>query len=220
MSLRTLKESETLGERLKKRREALNLSEKDVVNEIQAPLKYIRGLENDDYSVFSAKIYALGYLKKLIRAIAIEDPQAFLKEFGTEWEVRMFRKNKGLQPLLENRGEKPLVTPLRLGLGIGGVALLGFLLFFGFRLMKFVGTPDFTLEEPRNGMEFTEPVVLVRGRVEKESSLTVNGRELKIDEQGRFDEKIELAPGVHVLEFIVKNRFGKITKETRSVIIK
>lgn len=220
MSLRTLKESETLGERLRKRREALNLSEKDVANEIQAPLKYIRGLENDDYSVFSAKVYALGYLKKFMEAIAIEDPQAFIKEFGTEWEVRMFRKNKEFQPLPENRGQKPLVTPLKLGLGIGGVALVCFLLFFGFRLMKFVSTPDFTLEEPGNGMEFTEPVVSVRGKVEKESSLTVNGRELKIDGEGRFDEKIELAAGVHALEFIARNRFGKITREVRNVIIK
>ena len=103
---------------------------------------------------------------------------------------------------------------------IGGIALVVFLFFFGFRLVRFVGTPDFTLEEPRDGVEFIDPIIFVRGRAEKESSLTVNGRELKIDEFGRFDEQIELASGVHTLEFIVKNRFGKITKEIRNIIIK
>lgn len=220
MSPRTLKESESLGERLKKRRETLNLSEKDLANEVQAPLKYIQGLENDHYDVFSAKVYALGYLKKIMETIAMEDTEQCLKEFSTEWDVRMFRKNKELLPLPENRGEKALVTPMRLGLGVGGIALLAFLFFFGFRLIKFVSTPNFTLDEPKNGVEFTESVISVRGRAEKESSLTVNGRELKIDGEGRFDEKIELASGAHALEFIVQNRFGKITKETRQIIIK
>lgn len=214
------KNVETLGDKLRKRREELDLSIESVAQEIQAPIRYLHALESDSYEVFSAKIYALGYLRKLMEAIAMADTEQGLKEFGTEWDVRTYRKNKEFLPLPENRGEKPLITPVRLGFGVGGVALVLFLAFFGFRLIKFVSTPDFTLEDPREGIELDEPAVSIKGRAEKESSLTVNGRELKIDGEGRFDEKIELASGVHTLEFIVKNRFGKVTKEIRNIVIK
>ncbi|KKT72228.1 MAG: hypothetical protein UW69_C0099G0010 [Microgenomates group bacterium GW2011_GWA2_44_7] len=48
----------------------------------------------------------------------------------------------------------------------------------------------------------------------------MNGREITIDGLGNFEENLELAVGLHILEFLSENRFGKVSKEMRRIIIK
>lgn len=220
MSLKKPHENETLGSRLQKRREALGLSIKDVADEIQTAQKHVLALEEDNYGVFPAKVYATGFLKKILKLLGNEDVETWLTEFNTEWEVRMFRKEKTVVALPENRGEEPFLTPGRLGLITGGVLLLFFLLFLSSQLVNFVGTPGLSINQPEDQTILTHPLVRVRGKTEKESRLTVNGRELRIDGEGNFDEEIELATGLNALEFLVENRFGKKNKEVRYIIVR
>lgn len=215
-----LEKPEAIGERIRKRREELELSARDLAQDIQAPQKFVEAFEKDRYEIFPAKVYASGFLKKLLKAIKFEDPESLLREFNNEWEVQMFRRKKELIPLPLNRGSEPIVTPARLGIGIGAFFLVILVLFLGIRLFRFVGTPNLAIEEPKNESEYAEPFVRVRGRTEKESSLTVNGRELKIDESGRFDEEIEFGAGVYTLQFLSVNRFGKESREARNIVVK
>ncbi|QQG45337.1 MAG: helix-turn-helix domain-containing protein [Candidatus Sungiibacteriota bacterium] len=214
------KDQETLGERLRKRREALGFTLKDVADEIQTAQKHVTALEEDSYDVFPAKVYALGFFKKILNLFGTENKEDWIKEFNTEWEIRMFRKDKTIAPLPENRGDGPYLTPARFGLLIGGMGLLIFLLFLVSQLQNFVGIPKLKVEEPGNQALLEVPMVRVRGSTEKEGRLTVNGRELRVDERGNFDETLELAAGLNALEFQTENRFGKVQKEVRYVIVK
>jgi hypothetical protein len=60
----------------------------------------------------------------------------------------------------------------------------------------------------------------VAGSTEKESSLTVNGRELTLDERGGFNESIELPPGSVSLHFTSRNRFGKTQTVVRNIFVR
>lgn len=214
------KNNDTLGERLRRRREEVGLTPQELAEEVQAPVKFVEALESDEYNVFSAKVYGLGFLKKILVTLAAEDHEDIVKEFGNEWDIRMFRKQKELMPLPGAKKNFSVVTPASLWLGAGGILLLAALVFFGARITRFVGTPGLAIDEPPDNAAYSEPFIPVKGKTEKESSLTVNGRELKIDEQGFFDEILELGSGVHVLEFLVKNRFGSERREVRNVFIK
>lgn len=220
MSPKVIKTEPALGERLQKRREDLHMSREDISHEIQVPLRYIDALEENNFGVFSAKVYAVGFLKKILEVLAVEEKEVYLQEFSNEWEVQMYRSPKELRPLPENRGDYPLVTPARLGFVLGGIFLLMVLAFFGLRLTKHISKPILSIEEPKNQSVFEIPIVQVRGQTEKESQLTVNGRELKIDQNGFFNEGVELPSGLNALEFITKNRFGKEDKEVRYILVK
>lgn len=212
-------ELETVGQRLKKQREALGLSYEDVINEIRVSKKYVQALEDDAYGVFSAKVYAKGFLNKIAGILAIEDKETLLKEFDNEWEVQMFRKNPEITPLPENRGAEPVLTPRRIA-GIAGAGVLVFLLVLvGFRLSYFIRAPELLIQEPGNRVVLPEPLVRIRGKTGKESRLTVNGREITIDAQGNFNEEFELTPGLNVLKITVENRFGKKNEEVRYVLV-
>lgn len=214
------KETLTLGERLRSRREFLGWSVDDLSRETSIPVKYIRALEDDNYSAFSAKVYGLGFLKKALAVLSSENADEFLQEFSREWDVRHYRNPKETLPLPQNRGPEPYLTPRRLGIVSAFLLFLLLLGFLGIRFGAFLSAPKITLEEPKNFIAVSEPAVQLKGRVEKESRLTVNGREIMLDERGNFDETLELAPGVNALEFLIKDRFGKETRAMRYVLVK
>jgi len=214
------KESPTLGGRLKKRRETLGWSIEDISREISITPKYIRAFEEDDYDILPARVYALGFLRKVLTALAFEHPEEFVKEFGNEWEVRHYHAPKELKPLPQNRGLEPYLTPRSLGIGIAVLFFVLFVGYLGFRMINFVDAPLLSIDEPDDKISVTRPVIQIKGRVEKESQLTVNGRGINVDEAGNFNEEFELAAGINALEFLVKDRFGKESRTIRHVLIK
>lgn len=220
MSLRSAKIEESLGGKIRKAREEAGLSIRELSDEVQAPEKYITALEEDNYDVFSAKVYALGYLRKILVALAADHYESLLKEFSAEWEVRTFRTRKEAVPLPENRGDPPFLTPRRIWFGVGALLLVSFLFFSAVRLLDFVGNPELRIDEPQNHATLEEPTILLRGKVEKESLLTVNGREITVDAKGEFNMTYDLASGLNALEFIVKNKQGKESREVRYIVVK
>lgn len=214
------KEQDTLGERLRKRREAIGLSANQIARDIQAPARFLQGLEEDNYEIFPAKVYAKGFLRKFLEVISFPETDNFLKEFDAEWEVRMFRNRRGVSSLPAVNSPSIYLTPRRLGMALGSVALSLILLMLGIQLVRFVSSPAIKLDRPEDRAVLEEPLAQIKGKTEKESQLTVNGREIKIDGSGYFDEIIEVGAGLNELEFLVKDRFGKETKMTRYIIVK
>lgn len=214
------KEQDTLGERIRKRREAMGLSINQIARDIQAPARFLQGLEEDNYEIFPAKVYAQGFLKKMLLAISFPEADNFLKEFDAEWEVRMFRNRREISTLPVRSPSPVYFTPQRLGFIFGGGALFLILLLSGIQFVRFVSSPALRLDEPRDRAVLTEPMVKIKGKTEKESQLTVNGREIKIDGSGFFDELVEVGAGLNALEFLVKDRFGKETSVVRYVLVK
>lgn len=215
-----MNKNETIGERLKKRREELEFNLQDVARRVQISSRLLQALEEDGYEKFSAKVYALGSFKKLLRELAVTDKEEWIKEFDNEWEVRTFRKNKIALPLPENKQKAVYFTPLVFWVMLGMTFFAILLAFAGLRLGYFVSAPRLILNEPREQEVFAESIIRVVGQTEKESRLTVNGRSITIDGQGNFSEEIELGVGLHTLEFRVQNRFGKENKVVRHILVR
>ena len=211
-------ESYTLGKKLAERRVVLGLSIADVANELQVSSKYVEAIEKDLYSAFSAKIYAVGFVKRF--AIALQLPhEEIVRAFNTEWEVEVARK-RVVYPTLGKKSVTPLLTPARIGIGLGGILFILFFSFFISRFAHFIRSPFLDIIEPADKTVIEEPVVSLRGKTEKESHLTVNGREIRIDESGNFNERLQLLSGVNILEFLVHNRFGKEQKVWRYIVVR
>ena len=192
----------------------------ELVSKTQIPKKFLEALEEDRLETFSAKVYALGVLKKALVSLGVQDTENFLQELRSEWDIRNYRSRRELSLLPQNGIQKPLITPGRLGLLAGILFLIFFLGFFGLRFNHFLGTPELSVVLPADESVFEEPIVPIKGKTEKESRLTVNGREVTIDKLGNFGGQLELGAGLHLLEFITQDRFGKEAREVRKVIIK
>lgn len=214
----------SLGDYLRMRREAKRISADEMARELKMAPRYVMALEEGAYHIFPAKIYAHGFLKRSLVFLGVTDEYqqtACMELFQEEW-LEHFPEKKEEPVALPSSTKKYvwLLTPTRLMQALGGTALVVFFVFLGIQLMHFTGAPRLALQEPMDQFVVESPLVQVKGATEKESQLTVNGREVTIDGAGNFDARIDLQPGVNTLEFLVKNRFGKETRVMRSGVVR
>lgn len=217
---------ESIGERLFAYREECGMTIKDVARKLQTSQKFVAALEENRFGAFSAKVYARGFFEKMLLLYArknsgiVSSASSLMKEFDAEWDVFLQKeKRKSVSPAAAPIGA-PLVTPRKLAASIFLTLLILFIAFLSNRIFKFLRAPRISIETPQKETVISEPSIVVRGKTEHESRLTMNGREITVDEQGNFNETIELLAGLNVLEFFVHDRFGKTAKEERYVMVK
>lgn len=71
----------SLGEQLKNARIAKNKSLEEISSETNISKRYLTALEENDYSVFPAQVYASGFLKSYAKFLEI-DPQVVVEEYN------------------------------------------------------------------------------------------------------------------------------------------
>ncbi|MBI2121543.1 MAG: helix-turn-helix domain-containing protein [Candidatus Sungbacteria bacterium] len=214
--------SESLGSRLIALREKEKLTQDQVAREIRAPLSFIEALEEDNYAVFPARVYTEGYFKKYLGLLSLsgEEMENLMRELRIELDVGSISKIRNLAPLRERSTVSRYLYPFKIPVVIGFAAVFIFTSFIVVRLGAFLGKPELSINEPFREAVADDHFTYLRGKVEKESRLTVNGREITIDQYGNFDERFELAAGLNILEFLVEDRFGKMNKEIRYILVK
>jgi hypothetical protein len=69
-----------------------------------------------------------------------------------------------------------------------------------------------------NGAKVTESVQKITGNAKNATNLTLNDREISIDQQGNFDETISLLPGYNVINIKAKDKFGNSDEKNYQLI--
>lgn len=91
--------------------------------------------------------------------------------------------------------------------------------YFLFQANDFIFGPKLSLFSPQDG-ETVRGSVVIAGKTDPRTTLTINGYETYSDEAGIFEESLPLRAGFHIIDVIVKNRFGKESRITRSIVVK
>ncbi len=79
--------------------------------------------------------------------------------------------------------------------------------------------PEITVDSPQNGEVIRDPYINVRGQALNISSLSMNGRQIFTDEKGVFSEGLLLAKGYNIIEIAATDKFGRIRREKRDVVL-
>lgn len=210
----------SVGENLCAWRRSVRLSVEDIASQLNIKSQIITALEAGDYHAFSAYVYAAGHLRRMVDHFAIADGDALVSAFRVEWEEKRGKLNNATYALPRSKRERWYITPRRLFSILGGVMMILFMWLLVTQLVGFTAAPSLRIDEPRQNIVTNIPIIRVRGTTEKESQLTVNGREITMNGNGVFDQEIELIAGLNSLHFLAQNRFGKISEETRYVVVR
>ena len=62
--------------------------------------------------------------------------------------------------------------------------------------------------------------ITIQGETDKENRLEANGKEIKVNEQGKFNDTILLSNGVNTITLSTTKKHGKTTVVTRHVVVK
>lgn len=195
---------------------ALGMGIDDVAREARVSAQYIRALEESAYHLFPAKVYAQGAVRRMSRVFESADADALVAILNREWPQE---PPPGTYRASGAPRAAARFTPRSVGALAAAVFVLFLFGFWGLRVLAFAAPPVLVIENPPDRSRAGTPVISIRGRTEKESALTVNGREMRIDERGNFSEDIELQIGVNVLRFVSESRFGKTSEEARYVLV-
>lgn len=95
-----------------------------------------------------------------------------------------------------------------------GAIVVALVYYAHFQSRALLDGPHVAFTTPQNGAVLERGVVAVEGRVERISFLTLNGRQIFVDENGVFTEELILLPGHNIMELRAIDRFGRTAVET------
>ena len=91
--------------------------------------------------------------------------------------------------------------------------------YFLYQARGYLLGPQIFIESPKIGEIVSNSYLEVKGRVLNFSSLSLNGRQIVTDEKGNFNEGLLLARGYNIIELTAADKFGRVKKEKREVIL-
>ena len=101
----------------------------------------------------------------------------------------------------------------------------GFSIFFIFMIIYgILGSKDLIFGvkirnvDLKDGATVTDNILKVTGTAKNAINLTLDGREITVDEQGNFKETIALLPGYNIINIKAKDKFGYVDEKNYKLI--
>ncbi|MEK7227340.1 MAG: hypothetical protein AAB641_00390 [Patescibacteria group bacterium] len=97
-----------------------------------------------------------------------------------------------------------------------------FVLFFLYVLFQarfLILGPQVWINYPKDGETVVSPVVVMKGVARNAAWLTLNGRQIFTDENGLWNEKLIVSPGLSIITARVIDRFGREKSKSIRIIL-
>lgn len=91
---------------------------------------------------------------------------------------------------------------------VAGIVIL--ILAYGlFQARNLISGPEIVISTPENGESVNDPLVVVSGIATNINSITLNDRQIFIDKQGNFSEKLLVPEGYTIIKVAAQDKFGR-----------
>jgi cytoskeletal protein RodZ len=211
-------DSETVAEQLRSQRQHYGYKLEKAAKELGINIKYLEALEKGDFNSLPSGVYGNNFLREYAMFLKL-DPRPLLRLFDAEVTAT---KEKSQQELFAKQVVKARyfwATPKIIKNLLIAVAVAMCLWFLAYRLEKIVSPPQLTLSSPDNNIITKERSILVKGRAESETELTVNAEAVLLDLQGNFEKQVELKAGINTIIITAEKKFGRKTIVKRQVLV-
>ncbi len=195
----------TVGELLKKSREAKGINLSEVEKNIRVRAKFLKEIENNNWSVFPSQIYIAGIIKNYANFLGL-DSKKMLSFFRRDYE----RKEEAR---FRTRVAASYLTPETRKIVSFGLALLFLFIvfFFALQLKNYFSPPKLVLLSPKTDHFTIENKIKIVGRTEKETMIMIFGERIYQNKEGIFEYQFPLQPGKNELVIELTGANGKKT---------
>lgn len=208
----------SLGMILHDIRESKSLGLQAVALRLKIDRRQLEALENDDYYVFPAHVYARGTFEKYADFLGLDRDEA-LHLFEDMWKKERVsdvlsaaprQRNTLLAPSGDRISKKILAGGIvSIILAVGGIGIW----------ITMMRVPAFTFDEPADRTITHERRIVVEGTADPRIELTFNKQPVYIGENGIFQHAVVLQAGVNELVLEGKTRFGKYSHITKYIVV-
>jgi cytoskeletal protein RodZ len=207
-----------LGQLLKCAREKKDVALKTAAEKTRIPEKYLALIENGTFDKLpQAQAYRIAYIRSYAHYLNLDHNEC----------VAQFTREEGLQnaqmihPLKRMRHFPFGSISIFLRNGVAICLLMVFAGYLTWQIRGILEPPALTVFSPAEGTVITSASTLVEGITEAESLLAVNGQEVVMNKDGKFQAELNLVTGLNTITIAsTKKKHRKTTTITRHVIVR
>lgn len=202
----------SVGEIIKKQRLNKGLTIEDIEKKIKIRAKYLQAIENNNWDVFSSKIYIIGILKNYSKFLGIDEKKviAFFRRDYEKKEEISFKKKISSKYL--NPETKIFFKRIFIILG------LFFSFYFGYQLYLYFSPPKAEIISPKKNIFVKEDKIKIVGKTDLYTSIFIFGQRIYQDKEGIFEYDFPLKEGENILIIELTGANGKKTKLEKKFI--
>ncbi|MFH0804998.1 MAG: helix-turn-helix domain-containing protein [Patescibacteria group bacterium] len=215
-SIKSLQRSKTLGERLRKVREEAGLSLGQAAQQTQIRQQYLEALERGTYGLLPGPVYIESFLKRYAGYLGVSSDYviALYRQQDQRTLQREYRQTF-TQPV--HRTVRDIITPRRIRYTLIGLVIAAGLTYLGFEVANIFSPPELAVTRPLEYSTAPESTVMVAGTTQPEARLTINGKQVFLDQGGAFTEQVSLKDGINEITVSAIKERSKATVVVRHV---
>lgn len=210
-----------MGEQLAVARKRQHIGLKAASQRLGIKEEYLRYLEEGNYQKLPGEIYAKNFLKAYCQFLEL-DAAKHLQLYQQERSVhqKLGQCQEESTRLVARVSRRQLViTPEILRRGLGVLVIVICLVYLGLEIKKIVTPPWLVIDQPVNNLRTADYFLEVKGTVEKEANLLINGQEVMANSDGQFAKKIDLQTGVNIINFSASKKHSQANVVSRQVMV-
>jgi len=208
-----------IGQRLQAAREAQHLSLRSAAKRLKINEKYLRALEEENFSELPQGAYVFGFLRNYANYLRLD-----YEELKQLYEQNYHPKQP--VPVLPGQKEKKetrsfILTPGKI-IGFFVVIASGLLLWYlFFQYQALTASPVLAVFLPRDGEVYNTRTIRIVGQTVPDATLLINGEEVNLSREGEFERDfVALRNGPAQMEIVARNRIsGRETREVRTFTV-
>lgn len=195
----------SVGEILKKTREQKGLTLLQIEKEIKIRTKFLQAVEENNWNVFTSKIYVTGMIKNYAQFLGLDETKMlafFRREYERTEEIRF--KKRIASSYLTPQTKKIATIGLIFLFAVFGV-------YFGYQIKQYLTPPVVMITSPIEGKTGNKEKITIHGKTEKEAVITIFGERVYQNKNGEFIYDFPLKEGKNELIIEVTGANGKKT---------
>ncbi|MFA6391952.1 MAG: helix-turn-helix domain-containing protein [Patescibacteria group bacterium] len=206
-----IRETRTLGDKLREAREEDKISLADAGNAIQIRKEYLQYLEEGEYSKLPGEVYIRNFLIKYATFLHL-NPNRVIEIF--EAEKKIFKNITPLEKHPTNGRNvvrnHPIINPKFFRNGMVILIIISLLIYFGIEVSQIMSPPSLEIYSPKeDNVTTNEFSYEISGQTEKETTVMINGEEILGDPNGYFEAVVALKEGINILEITAVRKSSK-----------
>ena len=100
-----------------------------------------------------------------------------------------------------------------LKISVGTIITLLILGYGLFQARNFISGPKISVFTPINGENVLDPLVLITGSASNITRISLDDRQIFVDKQGNFSEKLLVPAGYTIIKLAAQDKFGRTTQK-------
>ncbi|OGE10242.1 hypothetical protein A3A60_01830 [Candidatus Curtissbacteria bacterium RIFCSPLOWO2_01_FULL_42_26] len=200
------------GETLKAGRIKKRISFKKASNDLAIKIEHLMALESETWQELPEPTFVKGFITSYAVYLGL-DPQKLQALYRREFDERKYPK----KTISAETKKRLYLTPSRLINLIFALAILTFVAYLTLQYSSILSAPRVDITSPGDDETTSVPVIIIKGNTEKDTTVSVNGQFVPIDEEGKFTYQYTLTEGKNTIEIVAAKRLSPKSRITRTI---